>query len=442
MQILPSVRYINAIIVLLYILFLPFLCGCDKNKITLRNFPFPYNAGMAFCSDIDNTDSIEEFLTIQEYLCTSRDTRWGTGLGLEIGNSFWFFDPSGTSDFTIFDSLGITNDSASKVIIDFINAGYIDFLHTYGNYTGYKFQREMADKSINWYREKDLNIRIWVNHGDTTNSQCIGKIPYQKGDDPGSAVYHTDLFREFGIEYVEIWRVTHRIALDADAGWHDRGFQIYEFAYSMLDLLKSGIFDPITNNRLLNPYELDDGQKFWRFRRFINDDGNIGESGVDAGYLAHQLRKENLDRLIKSGGYMVVYTHLGANEHYDEYLPEQTRDVLSDLAVRSGKGDIFITTLSRLLDYNRMTRHIEWEWQYQDGEYIIDIKEIADPVFNSNATNVNNLMGLTFYSPSPPDTRINYKGQPVENLQTNPPDNTGKSSITIPWRKLEYPDGY
>ena len=63
-----------------------------EHGIWIRKFPYPFKAALAICSDIDETQTIEEFLEIQRFLCSEDSTRLGEGLGLEIGNSFYFYD--------------------------------------------------------------------------------------------------------------------------------------------------------------------------------------------------------------------------------------------------------------------------------------------------------------------------------------------------------------
>jgi hypothetical protein len=58
-------------------------------KVTLRKFPYPFRAALTICSDIDGTDTLENFLATQNFLNTERDTDMGLGIGLEIGNSFF-----------------------------------------------------------------------------------------------------------------------------------------------------------------------------------------------------------------------------------------------------------------------------------------------------------------------------------------------------------------
>ncbi|MFH2049352.1 MAG: hypothetical protein ABIJ12_07890, partial [bacterium] len=69
--------------------------GCSsKDVVELRKFPYPYRAALTICSDIDQTATIDEFLTVQRYLDDTVETPFGKGLGLEIGNSYWYYNQS------------------------------------------------------------------------------------------------------------------------------------------------------------------------------------------------------------------------------------------------------------------------------------------------------------------------------------------------------------
>ena len=49
------------------------------------------------------------------------------------------------------------------------------------------------------------------------------------------------------------------------------------------------------------------------------------------------------------------------------------------------------------------------------------------------------LQGLTFYIGLTGSYSIVFKGEEINTI-INPPDETGKKSITIPWKKLDYPN--
>ena len=96
--------------------------NCSYNKryavhgqVGLRKFPYPYKAALAICSDIDNTETLEEFLEIQKFLNTNTMTSLGRGLGLEIGNSFLMYAPD-TCCISFFDEDTKTAEVITKLV--------------------------------------------------------------------------------------------------------------------------------------------------------------------------------------------------------------------------------------------------------------------------------------------------------------------------------------
>ena len=48
--------------------------------------------------------------------------------------------------------------------------------------------------------------------------------------------------------------------------------------------------------------------------------------------------------------------------------------------------------------------------------------------------------GLTFYVPRSEGYRLSFDGESHDNFRINPPDEAGRLSLSIPWRRLEFPD--
>ena len=60
------------------------------------------------------------------------------------------------------------------MILDFLQSGYLDCLHTYGDFSHYGgFRREMAVKAVRYLQDKGIQINVWTNHGDNHNFQSI-----------------------------------------------------------------------------------------------------------------------------------------------------------------------------------------------------------------------------------------------------------------------------
>ena len=442
-----------------------------EEQILLRTFPYPFKAALAFSNDVEGIETPEEFIAFQRYLCSTENTPWGKGLGLEIGASVTCFDVSGLSEFTIFKS-GLRADTVislydeegnslvspdtsvayslntegvppgRKVIVDFIRAGYLDVLNGYGFFGEAGFKRELAELTSEFFHNTGLSVPVWMNLSNESSYQCLGRKPLQQGDDPGSKYYHADILPALGVRYVNLADHTAMIGLEAEEGigrWLKKQVEFIKSAWtSTRDL---GI-DLNWNNRLLNEYTLDDGQEFFRFRSFINPDGVIPESGFDVNYLAQQLNNEILGRLIEVGGYMILHTKLGDNESYAEWIPSEARAALSNLARRFKNGEILVTTSSRLLDYYIISEILDWTWVKKGDAYIIVINK--QPL----ATEVNFeitrdlLQGLTFYTPAPEKTRIEFDGEVISPIQINLEEESSRSSVSIPWKWLTFPPGY
>src|SRR5207253_3793143 len=60
-----------------------------------RWYPFPYQAALAICSDLDETADAETYFELMRFLNTTEDTSMGPGVGLEVGNSIYFDMPPG-----------------------------------------------------------------------------------------------------------------------------------------------------------------------------------------------------------------------------------------------------------------------------------------------------------------------------------------------------------
>ena len=70
-------------------------------SIKIRKFPYPYKCALSISSDIDNASSSEFFVQFMDFLNSEKQTIYGPGLGLEVGNSFWFFNGSNSNNFLI-----------------------------------------------------------------------------------------------------------------------------------------------------------------------------------------------------------------------------------------------------------------------------------------------------------------------------------------------------
>lgn len=400
-----------------------------ESKISLRKFPFPFQCALAICSDIDATQSLGRYLELQKFLCTDKATSSGKGVSLEIGNSFWFFRNSGHPGISYFDNLSTDETDFAPYCRLLINSGYIDVLHTYGDFNNGGFHRKYAELAVNEIHKNNLTIRTWVNHGNKLNSQNIGGLHHFHGDSRNTDSYHTDLLQQTGIKYFWISQLTHLVGQDSNLT------TINVFKNQLQRLLAIKYYkrqvNPFFTNQLMRTVQLEDNSKINAFMRFINPWGKY--SYTDAENLPRQINEKVIDELKSNNGYLILYTHLGNYKNMNEILPEKTCSVLRYLADENSKGNIFITTTTRLLTYYHVYKNLKFRVEKAGKEIKINLHKGTDDPISTQQLN-----GFTFYTDDPENTEMYLDNKPLKKV-VNPPDSNGKKSISVPWQKLEFP---
>jgi len=203
-----------------------------------------------------------------------------------------------------------------------------------------------------------------------------------------------------------------------------------EFAKNVLAVFGNKKYGMHKSYDLMRIAKLDDGQKVYEFLRFDNYWKGVA-TGATSKRLAYVISKRTLDRLKEVNGYMIVYTHLGKNSDCSQVIAKETQIALRDLASEYERGDIYITTTSKLLNYYLNHKYLNWSYETKADETIITIYGVEDPVFGSFVPTTKNLQGITFYLPDKYRTRIYIRNKEITNIQRNPRDYTGRESITI-----------
>ncbi len=437
---------------LIFIILL-FIAGCSSNdSVEIRKFPYPYRAALTISSDIDQTGSIEEFLAIQKFLNDSVDTPYGKGLGLEIGNSYWYYNQSTDqlqkiesslvdssimqfitnpdSGISIFYGMSDSLNEYSQILLSLIDAGYLDCLHSYGHFFG-GFNRSHAEQAIALHNGS-LPVDVFIDHEGAINKHNIGLNSSFIGDNPDSDVYHTDITVNAGIKFLWDGHVTHCIGQDADWSITNILKNTIEYFQDLLDSKN----DYHHNNSLVNILKLDDDQHVFEFVRFINPWGEY--SGAQETYIGYQLSHDVIDDLIENEGYMIFYTHLGDKES-TEFLSEKTVDALRYIADKNNSGELFITTTSRLLNYNIHLKYLNWHVEASDDSVHIIIENIDNPVEGKFIPTLDDVAGITFYIPHNCKVSLSIENIKIPFIK-NTADQTGQESVSIPWPKLEFPD--
>jgi hypothetical protein len=401
-----------------------------KNLICIRKFPFPYRCAVAICSDVDATSSTKKYIELQKFLCTDKSTSCGNGLLLEIGNSFWFFRNSDYYGLSYFDGLTKNETDFAPVCRELIKTGFVDVLHTFGDFNIGGFERKFAEFSIEEMIKHNLNIKTWVNHGNLLNTQNIGSLTDYKGADPTNKSYHLDLSIKFGIKYFWTSQLTHLVGQDSNLTTKNQFKNLLQRFLAIKYYGKQ--VNPFLSNRLMEKVKQKDGNEINTFMRFINPWGKY--SYTDAKNFSRQLNSTILNELKINEGYLILYTHLGNYNNPNKILPDETVKELRNLASEFFNGEIFVTTPTRLLTYYEMFNSLKFEVQYIQDRTIISLrfKDTAEP-------KLEDLSGLTFYTSSAEKTSLFFNGKQLKSI-INPADYTGKTSISIPLQKLDFPE--
>jgi len=433
-----------AAIVLFISIYLVNICNINRSyyeanntgdRVALRKFPYPYKAALAVCSDIDGTTTVDEFLEIHKFLNTKEMTGIGRGVGLEIGDSFMMYAPP-TCAFSYYSG----NPINTQIIEKSIKAGYIDCLHSYGEKVD--FTRKDAIKAIKELSKNRCKVDVWVDHATTVDNLGDDRT-FGLGDHPGSSAYHSDITLSYGIKFVWLGRLTMivgqsgPITLATFTGIYDPDYPIYslvnitkEFAKNILAVFGNKKYAMHKRYDLMRIAKLDDGQKVYEFLRFDNYWKGVA-TGATSKRLAYVISKRTLDRLKQVGGYMIVYTHLGKNSDCSQVIPKETQIALRDLASEYERGNIYITTTSKLLNYYLNHKYLNWSYEIRADEIIIRIYSVEDPVFGSFVPTIKDLQGITFYVPDKDKARIYISDREIANILRNLPDHSERESITI-----------
>ena len=404
-------------------------------NLKIRKFPYPYKCAFSISSDIDNASSLDFFVQFMDFLNSEKQTIYGPGLGLEVGNSFWFFNGSKSEQLSYFDGLTDKETSFAPIIRLYLKSKHIDTLHSWGNFDRGGFKRYYAEKGTEVLNKYNFNIPVWVNHGINLNYQKVGDYPSMYGDDPTHSCYHTDLLSESGFEFIWTGKVTHIIGQNGRENFSILSKLLLQKIVKKLKYqhVKDPIYDD--DNNLIKPLLLKDGNKKWEFIRFINSWGNAGD--LDFYEFVGQIKARNLKRLIKNQGIMILYTHF--NENLGATIPMNLIERLGFLKKMVNRKEILMGTSSRILKYWEVSNYIKFEVQDLEDKVIILINDtMYSPVGKQSLTSFH-LNGLTFYINISKPHKIIFKNKVCRTI-LNPPDYTGKHSISIPWQKLEYPE--
>ena len=425
----------------------------SSHKVSLRKFPYPYRCALALSNDIDET-TLEHFVQTHNFLNSDAETVYGKGLGLETSSSFWMFDVDYQDDsFCYFEGLSERESKCAPIIRELVHSGHLDTLHTYGNFSRVGgFKRELAERAIEELDKHGMKVNVWVNHGDKFNEQNIGVVRRKGGDRPGSEAYHADILREYGVRFVDADVITDIVGQDRPCSFWEaylapngRSYfrevarKLTKAAMMATDELSRRLagrdmfhkFSYAGDNRLMFVLPLQDGMPMFHFRRF----GFWEEALADD--LPFLLSDWRLSRLIEKEGYMVLYIHLGRfRRGKTRRFSDNVLKVFRKLEEHSASGQVWVTTVSKLLRYNAVYHNIMFAEKAGSDRTRIEIIGINDPFSGERMPDASSLEGLTFFCDDPDTTTIYLGEKKLETRQNGPDPENGLKSVSIPLSRL------
>ncbi len=397
-------------------------------NVQLRRFPFPYRAMLSICSDLDETPDASVYWEQMRFLNTRQTTAMGEGVGLEVGNSIYFYMPPGQFAYWGTDEFG------REMARALIRSGHIDCLHSYGDLaTG----REHAERSLEELSKHSLSLKVWVDHA-VAPTNFGADIMQGHGDEPAHPAYHADLTLAHGVSYVWRGRVTSIVGQDQAASFTDwknnfvpgTSFQTRskEAAKQVLARLGHAKYRLHSGNRIGEPASLRDGSTITEFLRCQPHPAGLDTGDTGFG-IAEVLTQQFLDRLLERSGACILYTHLGklaGERHFNEAAVR----AFQRLARYQQDREILITTTRRHLDYASVQSSLQWTVSSEGASTVIHL--------NASGSGAE-LQGLTFYVSDLESVQIRLSGVGPLNCEINPPDETGRASVSLPWSRLEFP---
>jgi len=283
-----------------------------------------------------------------------------------------------------------------------------------------------------------------VDHG-TAPTNFGADIMKGHGDEVGHEAYHADLTIGHGVRYVWRGRVTSVLGQEVPArlgGLMDAGRPVWsaktvakEAAKRVLARIGSRKYAIHGANRAIKQVRLRDGSPVCEFLRCNPHSGGVSccDTGREIGQV---LTPAMLSRLADREGVCILYTHLGKIR--DPRVPFDPSAVAAfrRLAEAHRSGQVLVTTTRCLLGHCRAGRELSYTASEERTGLRIEVKTAAP---TQREMTVRDLDGLTFYVADPDRTQVTVDGQDVPALRRNGPDHTGRRSVSLPWRELEFP---
>jgi hypothetical protein len=416
----------------------------------LLRFPAPYRAAIALSNDTDDLWSPQGWWEFLRFLNTSEATSLGPGLGLEAGDSFWFWsDHAEEQPGSYFKGLTEERSAFAPLIGTLGSAGYLDTLHSYGNFSRYGgFRREHAVRAARVLQDEGFVPRVWVNHGGAHDFQNLGTGCGDVPENPEARgapapEYHLDLTWTLGFRYAWIGDLTGTPGQSRPLGLRDwlhpdspaRREATGQIARGLSRRLGyRHILEPFPNygtleNALLAPRRMRDGTALQTFVRY----GDFNRATfADLGWL---LREYALDTLEATEGLSVVFVHWSRHPGRSfRDLPSSGLDGLKRLAHRFREKRIWVTTTARLLAYWEARNALQVRHSPEGAGSVLHV--VPQTLPGGRTIRAEDLAGISFQVPDAARTRVLLNGITLK-FERSP---ERADVLWMPWNRLTFPD--
>jgi hypothetical protein len=399
-----------------------------------RPMPYPFRAAVAICSDLDETPDLPTYVESLRFLNDTGPTRFGNGVGLEVGDTIYFDMPAGHCSYWNVD------DRGRGIFRTLIQSGHIDCLHSFGDLAT---TRGHAARALDELARHDCALGVWIDHAIAPSNFGADRMQ-GRGDVAGNPAFHADLTCAFGIEYV--WR--GRVTSVTGQGVSRRLGGIFRSDHALasgITLAKESIKGVVGRvgsvkyrlhpaNVVVRPARLRSGHRVHEFMRCNPHWGGVSCGDTSDG-LADVLDTSFFTRLVDRGGVCILYTHLGKGIDIVRGFAPASVAALRALARERAAGRILVSTTRRLLGYCRAVQEAAWTVRAESNHLVIAVATRGP----AGQLARRDLEGLTFYSPDPAHTHVTIDGIDLPGVDRNPPDETGRPSVSLPRRPLEFP---
>jgi hypothetical protein len=438
----------------------------QKNGVSVRPYPFPYRAALTVNNDADSM-SHKVFEDWHAYVCGTKSTAYGDGLGLEIGDSFWLWSSAA-------DSLALHEQHAKQQpwketsslarLVELGRSGWLDTLHGIGSWSDdYAPPREIVAYGLDRLEQLGIRPTVWVNHGATPSNIAGGPWAegwYQKADWPGHPCYSMDLLRKFGFRYhwTDACFELEKFGDHLDYGSQPRlALAVARYDWHWINRYKNlDLKNPATRQRFANlfnktiiPIEAKDDGPMYLFKRFRGTD--VPSSSTFAG----QVTADRLDDLEAKRGCVIIYQHFGVFSLIGRgKRPGGRRQATTpvfdahaiacwlDIADRHRQGKLFVATSRRLLDYVWLREHLAMDLEKQSDRWIVTLHHVDCPVSGRHELSQQLLNGLSLLVPEEaPEFGVEIAGRtaPVFKRAADPVY-PGFHALYLDWSALEWPE--